>query len=280
MKILVTGRDGQVGWELARVLPQIGEVVALGRNELDLGDPGQIVKVVREVKPDVIVNSAAYTAVDKAESEPEQAYLVNAAAPGFLAAEAKALGALLIHYSTDYVFDGAKQGPYVETDVPRPVSVYGDSKLAGEQAVQAVGGRHVILRTSWVYAARGKNFLLTMLKLGMEKPQLRVVDDQRGAPTWARSIAEATATIIRDGDPPSGLYHFTAAGQTTWCGFAREILRLAEIATPVKGITTAEYPTPAKRPANSVLDTQKLRQAFGIRIAPWGESLAACLQSR
>ncbi len=277
MKVLVTGRDGQVGWELAQILPEIGTVVALGRSELDLADPSRIAAVGRDVKPDMILNAAAYTAVDKAESERDAAFAINGAAPGILAEEAKKLGALLVHYSTDYVFDGTKKGPYVETDVTCPLSVYGHSKLAGEQAVAAVGGRYIVLRTSWVYAGRGRNFLLTMLKLGSERPALRVVDDQRGAPTWARAIATATAQIVQHAAPPSGVFHLTAAGETTWCGFAREIFRLAGIATPVKAISTSEYPTPAKRPANSVLDSSSLRAACGVGIEDWRSSLRSCL---
>jgi dTDP-4-dehydrorhamnose reductase len=278
VKILLTGRDGQVGWELARLLPALGVVEAFSRAELDLADPDQIVERVRAVKPDVIVNAAAYTAVDKAETDREQAMLVNAAGPGFLAAEAQARGALLVHYSTDYVFDGTKTSPYVETDPTNPLSVYGQSKLAGERAIQAVGGRHLIFRTSWVYAARGRNFLLTMLKLGREKPVLRVVDDQRGAPTWAQDIAATTVELLRRRDLASGIYHLTAGGETTWCGFAREIFRLAGIATPVEPITTADYPTPARRPAYSVLSNGKLERTFGLAMPEWRGSLERCLK--
>ena len=278
MKILVTGKDGMVGWELARALPALGEVVALGRGELDIADPVAVIATVRKVRPDVIVNAAAYTAVDKAESDRENAFLVNAAGPGFLAAEAKALGALLVHYSTDYVFDGTKQTPYVETDPTNPLSVYGQSKLAGEQAIQASGCRHVILRTSWVYASRGKNFLLTMLRLAKERPELRVVDDQRGAPTWARDIAEVTRAVLRRPEAPSGIYHCTAAGETTWCGFAREIVRLAGLATPVVPITTAEYPTPARRPANSRMSAGALLVAYDVALPAWDLSLGRCIE--
>ena len=280
MKILLTGKDGMVGWELARALPALGEVAAFSRAELDLANPDQIVDRVRAVKPDVIVNAAAYTAVDKAETDQQQSMLVNAAGPGFLAAEAQARGALLVHYSTDYVFDGTKTNPYVETDPTNPLSVYGRSKLAGEQAIQAVGGRHLIFRTSWVYANRGRNFLLTMLKLGREKPVLRVVDDQRGAPTWAHDIAAATVAVLKHRNPESGVYHMTAGGETTWCGFAREIFRLAGIQTPVEAITTAEYPTPARRPGNSVLANGQLASAFNVRLPVWRESLERCLAER
>jgi dTDP-4-dehydrorhamnose reductase len=277
VKILVTGKDGMVGWECARVLPSVGEVIALNRAELDITDPAAVITTVRKLRPDVIVNAAAYTAVDKAESDRENAFLANAAGPAFLAAEAKALDALLVHYSTDYVFDGTKQGAYVETDPTNPLSVYGESKLAGEQAIQSSGCRHVILRTSWVYASRGRNFLLTMLRLAKERPELRVVDDQRGAPTWARDIAEATAAVLKHPDAPGGIYHCTPAGTTTWCGFAREIIRLAAVATPVVPITTAQYPTPARRPVSSVLDSTVLRRTFGLESRQWQESLALCL---
>jgi dTDP-4-dehydrorhamnose reductase len=280
VKILVTGRDGQVGWELARLLPALGEVAAFTRAELDLANPDTIVERVRAFKPDVIVNAAAYTAVDKAETDREQATLVNAAGPAFLAAEAQARGALLVHYSTDYVYDGTKTTPYVETDATNPLSVYGQSKLAGERAIEAVGCRHLILRTSWVYGSRGRNFMLTMLKLGREKPILRVVDDQRGAPTWSHDIAATTLALLKARNPQSGVYHLTAGGATTWCGFAREIFRIAGIQTPVEPITTAEYPTPAKRPANSVLSNEKMKNTFKVSLPSWGDSLERCLAER
>lgn len=277
MKILLTGKDGMVGWELARALPPLGEVIACGRKELDLADPARVVSVIREVKPDVVVNAAAYTAVDKAETERELAFQVNGTAPGIMAEEAKRLGALLVHYSTDYVFDGTKDGPYVETDAPNPLSVYGASKLAGERAIQEVGCRHLVLRTSWVYAARGRNFLLTILRLAKEKRELRVVDDQYGAPTWARDIARASAEILRRTDTPGGIYHLTAAGETTWCGFAREIVRLAGLKTVVEPITTEEYPTLARRPGNSRMEGGKLKRRLGPMLPPWAESARSCL---
>jgi dTDP-4-dehydrorhamnose reductase len=277
VKILVTGMSGQVGWELCRSLAPLGTLTPFDRDGLDVGDPGAVVSRMREVRPDVVVNAAAYTAVDKAESEPEKAYAVNVAGPGFLAAEAKALGALLVHYSTDYVFDGEKLGSYVESDPTNPGSVYGKSKLAGENAIAAAGCRHLILRTSWVYASRGRNFLLTMLKLAKERPALRVVDDQHGVPTWARDIATTTAALIRRRDPPTGLYHVAASGETTWCGFAREIVRLAGLATPVTPITTGEYPTPARRPRNSVLSCEKLLRDCGLSLPGWQASVADCM---
>lgn len=275
MKCLLTGPTGQVGWELAPRLAALGDLVAVDRSALDLADPDAIRARVRQTGPDVIVNAAAYTAVDRAESEPALAAAINATAPAVLAEEAKRLGALLVHYSTDYVFDGTKAAPYVEDDAPNPLSVYGRTKLDGERAIQASGCRHVILRTSWVYASRGHNFLLTMLRLGAERPELRVVDDQRGAPTWARDIAEATVALLAK--PPNGLFHLTAAGETTWHGFASEIMRLAGLTPVVHPIRAAEYPTAARRPANSVLDNARLRAVTGIVMPSWGESLARCI---
>jgi len=278
MRILLTGRTGQVGFELERALAPLGEVHTFDKRQLDLTDPVAIVSRVRDVKPDVIVNPAAYTAVDKAESDRELAFLVNAAGAGFLAAEAKAAGALLVHYSTDYVYDGTKPIPYVETDPPNPLSVYGQSKLAGDKAIQAAGCRYLILRTSWVYGPRGKNFFLTMLRLAREREELRVVDDQRGAPTSAIALAAATAEILRrHGADASGLFHLTAAGETTWFGFTEAIIERAR-PTLARGprltpITTAEYPTPAKRPANSVLDCGKASRTLGVRLADWRAQL-------
>ena len=275
MRILLTGPTGQVGWELAPRLAALGEVVALDRSALDLADAGVLRARVRDVRPDVIVNAAAYTAVDRAESEPELALAINGVAPGVLAEEAKRLGALLVHYSTDYVFDGTKEGAYVEDDATNPLSVYGRTKLDGERAIRASGCRHLILRTSWVYASRGHNFLLTMLRLGAERSELRVVDDQRGAPTWARDIAGATVRLLTN--PPEGLLHLTAAGETTWHGFACEIMRLAGLTAVVQRIPAAEYPAVARRPANSVLDNARLRAVAGIVMPPWEESLARCV---
>lgn len=281
VRILLTGSQGQVGWELQRSLAPLGEVTALGRGQLDLASPDAIQSAVRAAAPGVIVNAAAYTAVDQAEREAELAHAVNARAPGVLAEEAGRLGALLVHFSTDYVFDGAKAGAYLEGDPPRPLGVYGTSKLAGERAIQGSGCRHVILRTSWVYGARGKNFMLTMLRLAREKPELRVVADQVGAPTWCRALAVATAALIPKAlaNPAAhGVYHATNAGATSWCGFATEILRLAGIATPVLPIPAADYPTPVARPANSVLDNTALLRAFGLALPDWNSSLAQCLR--
>jgi dTDP-4-dehydrorhamnose reductase len=293
VKILLTGRNGQVGWELARALAPLGEIVAFDRAGLDLAEPARLASTVRELKPDIIVNPAAYTAVDRAESESEAAFAINARAPGVLAEEAKRLGALLIHYSTDYVFDGAKAAPYLEEDATNPLGVYGASKLEGERAIAASGARHWIFRTSWVYAPRGKNFLLTILRLARERKPLRVVADQFGAPTSAAMLARATAQALttqaqaisrldpHNAPPPLGVYHMTAAGRTSWHGFACAILREFGLDNPVAAIPASEYPLPAKRPANSVLDNSRLAAAFGIRLPGWEDGLreaAAMLQ--
>lgn len=273
MRILLTGRSGQLGWELERALSPLGEMVALDRAGLDLADPDRIRSVLRELQPGLIVNAAAYTAVDRAESEPEAAFAINGRAPGILAEEAGRLGALLIHYSTDYVFDGTKTVPYSEEDTPGPLNVYGASKLEGERAIAASGARHWIFRTSWVYAPRGKNFFLTVLRLAREGMPLRVVADQFGAPTSAAMLARATAQALSTQAPPSGLYHMSAAGRTSWHGFACVILREFGIADPVTAIAAAEYPTPAKRPANSLLGTGRLAASFGIRMPSWEAGL-------
>jgi dTDP-4-dehydrorhamnose reductase len=251
----------------------VGQIFPFDRDSLDLADPDQIVERVRELKPGLIVNAAAYTAVDRAESEPELAMRINADAPRILAEEALRLGAVLIHYSTDYVFDGTKPVPYVEADAPSPINIYGKSKLEGERGILATGCRHLILRTSWVYGARGANFLLTMLRLARERRELRVVDDQIGAPTWCRDIAAATARASAGGI--EGLFHLTARGKTSWCGFARKILEIAGIATPVIPISSNEFRSVAKRPANSLLSCAKLK-TFGIELADWSHSLSAC----
>lgn len=293
MKFLVTGANGQVGWELQRTLQTLGEVAACDRRALDLANPDAIRGKVREMRPDVIVNAGAYTAVDKAESEPELAMAVNGVAPGVLAEEAKRIGALLVHYSTDYVFDGTKAEAYLESDAPNPASVYGSSKLAGERAVEAAGGACLIFRTSWVYAGRGKNFLLTILRLAGEREELRVVDDQIGAPTWCRTIAEATAQVVAklsvgdriDADRAlalRGVYNLTAGGRVSWCGFARAIVeatrgRRGVVGPKVTRITTAEYPLPARRPANSVLSKEKFQRAFGLTCPAWDHALDLCV---
>ena len=291
MRVLITGARGQLGWELCRTFAPLGEVLAAGRPEMDLSDGEGLRRAVRAAAPDLIVNAAAYTAVDRAEREPEAAMAVNGVAPGILADEAKRLSAALIHFSTDYVFDGAKRTPYTEADPPAPLSVYGATKLAGERAIAEVGGAYLILRTSWVYAARGTNFPLTILRLAREREELRVVDDQTGAPTWSRLLAEAAAQIAAVGRArcgagrdlfadTAGVYHLTAGGTTTWCGFAREILGHAALlglgATipRVTAIGTAEYPTPARRPASSVLSSDRVLGAFGVRLPDWRHGLA------
>jgi len=272
LKILLTGATGQVGWELRKTLAPLGEVKAFDRFGLDLADAPTVVASVRALQPDVIVNAAAYTAVDKAETERDAAFAVNATAPRVLAEEARRSGALLVHYSTDYVFDGEKPAPYVEADATNPINVYGASKLAGERAVAAAGGRYLILRTCWVYGPRGKNFYLTMLRLAKERPELHVVNDQVGAPTSSLSIARATVQLLQQ--DAQGLYHMAAAGETSWCGFARAILKGAGLATPVHAIGTKDYPTPARRPRNSRLDCSKLRREHGVALPPWEEQLA------
>jgi dTDP-4-dehydrorhamnose reductase len=278
LRILLTGATGQVGWELRKTLTPLGEVRAFDRFGIDLADAPSLVAAVRALQPDVIVNAAAYTAVDKAEAERGLAFAVNATAPRVLAEEAKRIGAFLVHYSTDYVFDGEKDDPYAEQDATRPINVYGESKLAGEQAILASGCRHLVLRTSWVYGSRGRNFYLSMLRLAKERPELRVVDDQVGAPTSSLEIARTSAVLIGKG--AQGLYHLTAQGATTWCGFARAILERARVATPVVAIRTADYPTPAKRPRNSRLDCSKLRAEQGVSLAEWGQGIQEVMALR
>ncbi|MES2934278.1 MAG: dTDP-4-dehydrorhamnose reductase [Pseudomonadota bacterium] len=291
MKILVTGKTGQVGYELERSLQGLGQVIALDRAQMDLSNLAQVREVIRSIKPQLIVNPAAYTAVDQAEKEPELAMRINAEAPGVMAEEARTIGAAMIHYSTDYVFDGSKNSPYVETDPTCPINVYGRSKLAGEQAIQAADIPHLILRTSWVYGMRGKNFLLTMLRLAQERDALRIIGDQHGAPTWCRTIADTTAHIVaqmrRAGEPGevlpaqlkpySGIYHLTALGHTTWCGFAESILAHSSVPkkptlTPIR---TEEYPLPAARPLNSRLSCERLRTTF-CDLPVWHEALRLC----
>lgn len=296
--ILVTGSTGQVGWELLRTLSPLGEIIGVSTRTtplaMDLANPDSIRTVLREMKPALIVNAAAYTAVDKAQSEPDQAMAVNAIGPGILAEEAKRLGAPLIHYSTDYVFDGSKPGPYREDDMPNPLNNYGKSKLAGEQAIQSVGGQYLIFRTSWVYGTRGKNFLCTMLRLSKERGELRIVDDQVGAPTWSRFIAEATAATVAcrakagrtsralELSQENGCYHLTATGETSWYGFAQAIFDLVAQWPEAKSprlipIPTRDYPLPAQRPANSRLDGSKLAQVLGLRCPPWRQLLCLCM---
>ncbi len=280
MKILLTGRNGQVGWELERALAPLGEVVATDRSTLDLAREDQIRSVVRAVKPDVILNAAAYTAVDKAESEPELAMRINGFAPGVLAEEAKRLGALLVHYSTDYVFDGKKATPYVEEDEPNPLNVYGRTKLEGERAVRAAGSRHLILRTSWVYAARGRNFFLAIAAKVRASERLRVVDDQTGVPTPAALLAASSAAILRRAEPDASgnLYHLVPAGWTTWCGFARAIVAALGLEAEVEAIASDQYPTRAVRPRHTVLDNRRVGATFGLVLPAWQTPLADCVQ--
>jgi dTDP-4-dehydrorhamnose reductase len=283
VKILLTGKNGQIGWELAHALAPLGEVIVFDRGGLDLAVPDQIVGAVRSVRPDVLVNAAAYTAVDLAESEPDAAHAVNAAAVAILAEEAKRVRALLIHFSTDYVFDGAKDTPYVEEDRPNPINAYGRSKLAGEQAIRSVNGPHLILRTSWVYATRGRNFFLTIRRLLREKEEVRVVSDQVGAPTSAWALAQATAELLRRQGVAAladarGVYHVTAGGSTSWHGFATEIARLERPVPAVRlvPIASSEYHSPARRPRNSRLSNEKLLLYFGIGLPQWETCLEAC----
>lgn len=282
MKLLLTGKNGQLGFELQRALAVLGEVVSIGTGECNLADEDAIRSVVRAIRPDIIVNSAAYTAVDKAESEPTLAHAINARAPAVLAEEANSLGALLVHYSTDYVFDGTKPGAYKESDTPRPLGVYGVTKLAGEGAILATGARHLILRTSWVVGVHGGNFAKTMLRLAYERDALNVVADQFGAPTSAALLADLTAHLVRQAQSGRegfayGLYHAVAAGETNWHAYARYVIERARAAgkpirlapEAIKAITTYDYPTPAKRPANSRMDTRLLRETFGLHLPDW-----------
>jgi dTDP-4-dehydrorhamnose reductase len=303
LNILILGRTGQVARDLQLLLPPVGSVSCVGRPEFDLSQPDSIRELIRQRRPDVLINAAAYTAVDRAESEPDMAMKINAEAPGMMAEEAKRLGSLFISYSTDYVFDGRKSTPYVEGDAPNPLNVYGASKLAGDRAIEAVGGSYIVFRTSWVYSATGRNFLNTIVKLATEREELRVVDDQIGAPTWSRDIAAATTQVIRQsmtsvwagaGQNASealrdrrGIYNLTAEGSVSWCGFAMAILEemkkqrknhggLAGI-TP---ISTSQYPTPARRPLNSRLLNNKVHEVFGVLLPPWRESLTRVITEK
>lgn len=287
--ILLIGKQGQIAWDLQVTLATLGNVTVLGSQELDLASPDQIKERVKAIQPQIIVNAAAYTAVDKAESEPELCMSINATAPGILAELARQSQALLVHYSTDYVFDGKKISPYVETDPTNPLSVYGSSKLAGERAIVQVDCSHLILRTTWVYGNRGKNFLLTILRLAAEKPELKIVADQIGAPTWSRSIAEATAQIVaqcrKDRSSIKGIHNLSAGGKTSWHGFATAIVSQYRSLYPEKHLTVgdilpipaSDYPTPAARPANSVLDNSKIASDFGVLLPDWELSLSQLL---
>ena len=285
MKILLFGKDGQLGWELQRALAPLGEVIALGRSgtadtSVDLADAAASVAAVRTIAPQIIVNAAAYTAVDKAESDADRARAINAVAPGMLAREAATLGAWLVHYSTDYVFDGSGNAPWCEEDPTGPLNVYGRTKLEGEHAVRASAAHHLILRTSWVYGVRGSNFAKTMLKLAQERDRLTVIDDQFGAPTGAELLADLTTLALRSalGNPAvAGTYHAVAAGETSWHGYARHVIEYARAAgLPIKvapqaieSVATSAFPTPARRPLNSRMDTRKLRETFGLMLPDW-----------
>ena len=302
LRLLVTGATGQVGWQLQRTLAPLGKVIPCTRSEVDLADPEATARLVRDLSPDVVVNAAAYTNVEKAESEPELARAINTKTPGRMAEELARADGLLIHYSTDYVFDGTKSGPYDENDPTGPLNVYGQSKLAGEQQIAASGCAHIILRTSWVYDTRGKNFLRTVLRLAREREELRMVGDQHGAPTWARAIAEATAQIVarcaqrrdRSSWGYGGIFHLTAAGQTTWASFAQQILEeyeslaawpadTGEFGSPLTAkrvvrITSDLYKTAARRPHNSVLSNEKLQATFNLQLPDWRVLLRLALQ--
>lgn len=302
LRLLITGANGQVGWHLQRTLAPMGEVMAIDIEEVDLTDLNAVSRTVRDFAPDIVVNAAAYTAVDKAESEPDLARAINVAAPGKIAEECARTGALLVHYSTDYVYDGNKPSPYEENDATGPLSVYGQTKLEGDQAIMASGCAHIILRTTWVYDIRGKNFLRTALRLAREKEELRMVGDQYGAPTWARGLAESTTIILArllerksaTKSWQSGLFHLTASGRTSWAGFAQAILEdyeellawpaeTGEFGGPLKAkrvvaITTEQYQTPARRPRNSVLSNAKIQAAFGIVLPDWRAQLRLAMQ--
>jgi dTDP-4-dehydrorhamnose reductase len=302
--ILLTGKNGQIGAELLRLLPRVGEVIALGRDQLDLSNPSDIRRTIQEIRPRLIVNAAAYTAVDQAETDEAMAQAINSHAPGLMAAEARKIGAALVHYSTDYVFDGTKPAPYDEADSTNPLNAYGRTKLAGELAIRESGSDHLIFRTSWVYATRGNNFLLTILRLAASRDELRIVDDQAGAPTCASAVAAATTTILsgmraNNGNSfvfpePGGIYHMSAAGQTTWYEFAKTILEKVETAPHGLGwlaaatlgrpfkvqlvvpVSTREFGSRTRRPAYSVLSNSRLNRDFRVALPDWREQLQAC----
>lgn len=306
-KILLIGKNGQLGWELNRYLCELGEVIALDRQQLNIVKLELIRNTIRDLRPSLIVNAAAYTSVDRAEIDLTTAQIVNGEAPGVMAEAAKAMGAALVHFSTDYVFDGKQSSPYLESDPPNPINSYGKTKLAGEKAIEAAGIPHLILRSSWVYGTRGKNFLLTIVRLATQKEELRVVDDQIGAPTWSRMIAAKTTEVLshiysaepggRFSENYTGTYHLTAAGQTSWRGFAQAILDKCSdpsqlgpwfaaavnskplIARKIVPILTAEFPTRAQRPRYSVLSNSKLLQVFGVQLPPWHLQLDLCIHN-
>ncbi|NCT43950.1 MAG: dTDP-4-dehydrorhamnose reductase [Microcystis aeruginosa G11-09] len=283
-KVLLIGAKGQVGQELQLTLPQLGEVISISREELDLTNSEKIGQLIREIHPDYLVNAAAYTAVDKAETEPELAYSINATAPKIMAESAEKIQAKFLHISTDYVFDGRKNTPYLETDLTNPLGVYGQSKLRGEEEIKTVNSQAIILRTAWVYGSYGKsNFVKTMLRLGKEREELKVVVDQVGSPTWAKDIAAAITQLLINADNPAGIYNFSNSGVASWFDLTKAIFEEAKISgIPLKiqrviPITTAEYPTPAARPAYSVLSGQKISQQLGYIPSYWRDSLKAML---
>ncbi|MGH9588276.1 MAG: dTDP-4-dehydrorhamnose reductase [Acidobacteriaceae bacterium] len=286
-RILILGANGQLGIELQRTFRDTGQVIALDRALCDLSNPDSIRAAIQNAHPEIILNAAAYTAVDRAESEPDLAMRINGEAPGILAEEAKKQNALFIHYSTDYVFDGTKSEPWIEQDRTHPLNVYGATKLAGERNIQQVGGTFFIFRTSWVFSPHGKNFLLTMLRLGQEREELRIVSDQRGAPTSALALANATHGVLENAakgqlEDKTGIYHMSCAGETTWCDFARTIFRKSRSEkswASVVGISSSEYPTPAARPANSILSNKKLSDVFGVALPVWEDALATSLRN-
>lgn len=288
LRILLTGKTGQVGWELQHTLAPLGDVLALDRTQMDLTNSDSIRRAIREASPDIIVNAAGYTAVDKAESEPDLAMQVNAVAPGIMAEETKRLNALLVHYSTDYVFDGIHAMPYTEEDEPNPLNTYGKSKLEGERAIAASGCAHLILRTSWIYSNRGSNFVLTILRLARERKELAVVNDQIGSPTWARALAQTTAELLRKAGhikEKTGIYHLSASGYTSRYGFAKEIIEIARKHSSkstewaiVRPTTNAEYPPlPARRPLNAATSKEKIKRVFSIEMPDWMEQLNSYL---
>jgi dTDP-4-dehydrorhamnose reductase len=289
-RMLLIGADGQVGWELRRTLAPLGQVIASSLDgvwgpRVDLADPRSLARLVQESAPDVVVNAAAYTAVDKAEDEGERAHRINAVAPGMLGGLLRKRGVPILHYSTDFVFSGESERPYLEDDLPRPLNVYGETKLGGERSLMASGASAIILRTSWVYGVRGSNFLLTMLRLFAEREELRIVDDQVGAPTWSRMLAQVTAQILHrvlcgdlDAEQISGIYHASSSGETSWFNFARTILEISGRRCSILPIPTSEYPTPAQRPAYSVLDNTKLWETFNLALPDWEAALRQCVE--
>jgi dTDP-4-dehydrorhamnose reductase len=291
-RVLILGSEGQLGRELQSAFAETGTLICINREQVDLADESQVRSAIRQSQPELILNAAAYTAVDRAESEPDIAEAVNARLPELLAEESVRLDALLVHYSTDYVFDGSKDAPWTEEDIPNPLNVYGQTKAAGEQAVKRAAGKHLIFRTSWVYGPHGNNFLFTMLRLGRERDQIRIVDDQLGAPTTSMSLARGTHAVVSgalDGKFGSaadwaGLYHMTCSGATSWCGFARQIFAdgknlLAGRSPEVVAIRTSDYPTPARRPLHSVLLNARLKARFGVELPHWREGLNETLSA-